>query len=94
MAKKPKRAEAPEASSPTEEGLAEAVLATFEKGDYAKARKALRSELDGGALSPSAKDLAERLYDATRLDRTPLLVGLGCLALMALVIVVTLATQP
>ncbi|MBI2373541.1 MAG: hypothetical protein HYV07_06030 [Deltaproteobacteria bacterium] len=92
MAKKPKAAE--EAPSRVEEGLPREVVQRFERGDFIAARADLRRELEAGKLAGAGKELAERLLEATRIDRAPILVGLGCVGLIALVILVTLATQP
>jgi hypothetical protein len=69
-------------------------LETFARGDYARARVMLDAKAHDPSLSEGQREEAEELYEATGFERGTLWVGLACLALLILVVVVTVLTQP
>lgn len=63
-------------------------------GDYPLARQLLEGSLNEGSATEADQREARRLLGAMRLDKTSMMVGLGCLLLLVLVIGVTVLKQP
>lgn len=71
-----------------------AAIATFARGDYARAKRALAEKMNDAELSEGQREQARELYAATGLERGTLWVGIACVGLLVLVLIVTALTQP
>lgn len=69
-------------------------LDAFSAGAYSTARAALKLRVDAPEASDSERRMAQRFFDATKLEKGTLLAGLACFGLYLLVILVTVAKQP
>jgi hypothetical protein len=94
MAKRPKKDSSGKAgSAEAREPLAEA-LATFARGDYVKAARHLEEKIADPSLPEGAREQAQRLLAATKLDRAFLLTGLAAAGLYLVVVLATSLLQP
>jgi len=84
------KATLPDGSDPR---LAEA-LVVFRKGDYVRARAMLQPLIADTTRPEGERAQAQRVYDATRLDRAVPLTALACLGLLGLIVLVTTLFQP
>jgi hypothetical protein len=69
-------------------------VALFASGDYARAKKALAAAAKNESLGEHDRTRARELLDTLKPERGALWVGLGCIALMLLVVTATVLTQP
>jgi len=69
-------------------------LDAFSSGAYGEARTLLSGRAGASDASESERRMAQRFFDATKLEKGTLLAGLACFALYALVILVSIAKQP
>lgn len=73
--------------------LAEAI-SVFGRGDYAQAGAMLDALRTEASLSEGAKQQASQLFQATRVERGALYVGLATAGLVLFVVIATMLTQP
>jgi hypothetical protein len=94
MAKSKKKKSAEKTPHASENDPLHEAVDTFARGDYAKARVLLEQKAHDASLSEGQREEAEELFGATGIERGTLWVGLACIALLALVVIVTTLTQP
>ena len=69
-------------------------LAPFQQGDFVAARPLFDGAAQDSKLDPDAQQRAAELSIATRPERTAVLVGLACAAMLLLIALITAGTQP
>lgn len=93
---KKRRAEKAEGAAKAEDrapGLGEA-LATFARGDYARARVLLQAKADDPSLPEGVRAQARELLAATKPERGMVIAYGAAVALFALIVIVTSVLQP
>ena len=69
-------------------------LKPFQQGDFVAARPLFEASAKDGTLDANTQQRAAELVDATRPERTAVLVGTACAAMLLLIIIVSQFTQP
>ena len=89
-----KAASSPASGPPSAREALEPALPALALGDYATARTVIRAQLARDDWSESQRKEAESVLEGIGLDRATLQVGLGCIALLAVIALSMVFTQP
>jgi len=76
------------------ESKLKAGLTPFQQGDFVAARALFQASVEDNTLDSNTQQRAAELLDATRPERTAVLVGAACAVMLVLITLVSQLTQP